>query len=175
MSDLRSPLSVAWAVRGARRVCCRCDSVRSNRFQCLFLTRKIFKNKGKRRVGDQQLSSWRSFYREVEERPQRGTGATFCGGCERRHCLHLLTSSSSPKQRSNRYQQQTMEAKGGAAVTESELTKSSKSLKATKGREHSDSLEYDPRIAEKLAALYDKRGGDLHAIFEVRGGPCWTR
>lgn len=63
-----------------------------------------------------------------------------------------------------------MEAKGGSVVTESELNKSSKSLKTTgsKGREHSDSLEYDPRIAEKLAALYEKLGGDIEAIFEVR-------
>lgn len=59
-----------------------------------------------------------------------------------------------------------MEAKGGG-VTEAELSQSSKSLKAVKGREHSDSLEFDPRVAEKLSALYDKLGGDLAAIFEV--------
>lgn len=72
-----------------------------------------------------------------------------------------------------------MEAKGGSGVTEADLTKSSKGLKATKGREHSDSLEFDPRIAEKLAALFDKLGGDLHAIFEVGSASrslvrsCW--
>lgn len=60
-----------------------------------------------------------------------------------------------------------MEAKRSAAVSESELNKASKGLHATKGtREHSDSLEYDPRVADKLAALYDKFDGDIKAIFE---------
>lgn len=43
-----------------------------------------------------------------------------------------------------------MESKGGALVSESELNKSVKSLRATKGREHTDSFEYDTQIAEKL-------------------------
>lgn len=61
-----------------------------------------------------------------------------------------------------------MEAKRSAAVSESELNKASKGLHATKGtREHSDSLEYDPRVADKLAALYDTFDGDIKAIFEV--------
>ncbi|KAJ8546936.1 hypothetical protein ON010_g11299 [Phytophthora cinnamomi] len=61
-----------------------------------------------------------------------------------------------------------MEAKRGAAVSESELNKASKELHATKGtREHSDSLEYDPVVAEKLEALYEKFDGDVKAIFEV--------
>lgn len=48
-----------------------------------------------------------------------------------------------------------MESKdhGSSPVSELDLTKCSKSLKATKGREHSDSLEYDPRIATKLGAF----------------------
>ncbi|GMF10421.1 unnamed protein product [Phytophthora lilii] len=62
-----------------------------------------------------------------------------------------------------------MEAKRSAAVSESDLNKASKGLHATKGtREHSDSLEYDPRVAEKLEALYEKFEGDIKAIFEVR-------
>lgn len=54
-----------------------------------------------------------------------------------------------------------MESKdhGSSPVSESDLTKCSKSLKATKGREHSDSLEYDPRIASKLGAC-----GKAHAV-----------
>ncbi|KAG6623767.1 uncharacterized protein IUM83_02166 [Phytophthora cinnamomi] len=60
-----------------------------------------------------------------------------------------------------------MEAKRGAAVSESELNKASKELHATKGtREHSDSLDYDPVVAEKLEALYEKFDGDVKAIFE---------
>ncbi|KAK1942697.1 hypothetical protein P3T76_006196 [Phytophthora citrophthora] len=60
-----------------------------------------------------------------------------------------------------------MEAKRGVAVSESELDKASKGLHATKGtREHSDSLEYDPSVAEKLTALYKKFDGDINAIFE---------
>lgn len=85
-----------------------------------------------------------------------------------------------------------MESKdhGSSPVSESDLTKCSKSLKATKGREHSDSLEYDPRIANKLgafvtsvffplfpdvscallsASLHEKFDGDLHEIFKVVG------
>ncbi|GMF39039.1 unnamed protein product [Phytophthora fragariaefolia] len=62
-----------------------------------------------------------------------------------------------------------MEAKRTAAVSESELNKASKGLHATKGtREHSDSLEFDPVVAEKLEALYEKLDGDIQAIFEVR-------
>lgn len=54
-------------------------------------------------------------------------------------------------------------------MSESELNKASKGLHATKGtREHSDSLEYDPAVAEKLQALYEKLNGDIKAIFEVR-------
>ncbi|RLN72629.1 hypothetical protein BBJ28_00014440 [Nothophytophthora sp. Chile5] len=61
-----------------------------------------------------------------------------------------------------------MEAKGAATVSVSELSKTSKELRATKGtREHADSLEYDPRVADKLATLYDQLEGDLKAIFEV--------
>lgn len=47
-----------------------------------------------------------------------------------------------------------MECKASAAVTisESDLSKSVKNLKATKGREHTDSLEYDTQIADKLGA-----------------------
>lgn len=51
------------------------------------------------------------------------------------------------------YRQNTsMESKAGAAVTisESDLSKSVKNLKATKGREHTDSLEFDTQIADKL-------------------------
>ncbi|TMW61289.1 hypothetical protein Poli38472_013752 [Pythium oligandrum] len=59
-----------------------------------------------------------------------------------------------------------MESKHSTAVSEAELSKSSKSLKATKAREHTDSLEYDPALADRLAALYDKHDGDLRAIFE---------
>ncbi|OWZ12223.1 hypothetical protein PHMEG_00014649 [Phytophthora megakarya] len=60
-----------------------------------------------------------------------------------------------------------MEAKRGAAVSESELNQASKGLHATKGtREHSDSLEFDPQVAEKLKALYEKFNGDINAIFE---------
>jgi hypothetical protein len=67
-----------------------------------------------------------------------------------------------------------MEAKRGAAVSESELNKASKGLHATKGtREHSDSLEYDPQVAEKLQALYEKVDGDIKAVFEVRGDWPW--
>lgn len=45
-----------------------------------------------------------------------------------------------------------MECKADTAVTisESDLSKSVKNLKATKGREHTDSLEYDTQIADKL-------------------------
>uniref|UniRef100_K3X9A7 Uncharacterized protein n=1 Tax=Globisporangium ultimum (strain ATCC 200006 / CBS 805.95 / DAOM BR144) TaxID=431595 RepID=K3X9A7_GLOUD len=60
-----------------------------------------------------------------------------------------------------------MEAKSShVAVSESELSKSVKNLKATKGREHSDSLEYDSQIADKLAKLYEKHDADLRAIFK---------
>ncbi|KAF4315635.1 hypothetical protein BBO99_00008861 [Phytophthora kernoviae] len=60
-----------------------------------------------------------------------------------------------------------MEAKKSAAVSESELNKASKQLHATKGtREHSDSLEYDSSIADKVAVLYEKLDGDIKAIFE---------
>ncbi|KAG7394732.1 hypothetical protein PHYBOEH_004775 [Phytophthora boehmeriae] len=60
-----------------------------------------------------------------------------------------------------------MEAKRIVTVSESELNKASKELHATKGtREHSDSLEYDSSIADKVAALYEKLDGDINAIFE---------
>ncbi|DAZ99549.1 TPA: hypothetical protein N0F65_005421 [Lagenidium giganteum] len=60
----------------------------------------------------------------------------------------------------------TMDAKHSAPVSDAELCKGSKGLKATKAREHSDSLEYDPQVADKLAALYTKHDGDIKAIFE---------
>ncbi|KAJ0393182.1 hypothetical protein P43SY_000569 [Pythium insidiosum] len=52
------------------------------------------------------------------------------------------------------------------SVSEAALAKSSKALKATKAREHADSLDYDAAVADRLAALYDKLDGDLRAIFE---------
>ncbi|CEG50360.1 uncharacterized protein PHALS_08076 [Plasmopara halstedii] len=60
-----------------------------------------------------------------------------------------------------------MEAKRGSTVSEMELCKASKGLHATKdSREHSNSLEYDSRVAEKLEAMYNKFGGDIEAIFK---------
>lgn len=63
----------------------------------------------------------------------------------------METSSTRPREEDTR-----MESKAAdhAVVSESELSKSVKNLKATKaGREHSDSLEYDPQIADKLGTL----------------------
>ncbi|KDO18284.1 hypothetical protein SPRG_16322 [Saprolegnia parasitica CBS 223.65] len=53
-----------------------------------------------------------------------------------------------------------------ALVSDGELLKSSNSLKATKANPRHDSLEYDPAVAERLAATYKKHGGDLKDIFE---------
>lgn len=62
-----------------------------------------------------------------------------------------------------------MEAKKGTAFSESELSKASKELHVIKGtREHSDSLEYDSRVAEKLEVLYNKFDGDIKAIFQAK-------
>lgn len=43
-----------------------------------------------------------------------------------------------------------MESKASPVISESELSKSVKSLKATKSVEHTDSLEYDAQVAAKL-------------------------
>lgn len=59
-----------------------------------------------------------------------------------------------------------MEAKHSVAISASDLATTTKSLKAAKSREHSDSLDYDPEVADRLAALYEKHDGDVRAIFE---------
>lgn len=48
-----------------------------------------------------------------------------------------------------------MEAKH-VAISASDLAKSTKSLKAAKSREHSDSLEFDSDIADRIGMI---RGG----------------
>ncbi|OQR84547.1 hypothetical protein ACHHYP_13258 [Achlya hypogyna] len=66
-----------------------------------------------------------------------------------------------------------MDSKHSAPFSDSELSKSSHHLKATKANPRHDSLEYDVVLAERLAvangmaaALYTKHHGDLRDIFE---------
>lgn len=46
-----------------------------------------------------------------------------------------------------------MESKAASLISESDLSKSVKSLRATKGHEHADSLGFDAQIAAKLGGF----------------------